>query len=122
MKSDFLLAITQLSAEKNLPKEVVIGAVEAALVSAYRKENFAPDQNISVRINPNSGTVEVWAEKAVVEQPSDSRCQISLDEAHRVKEDAFRPCKQRDGLSYLGAQDPVPGPHVLLAEYDFVGR
>jgi N utilization substance protein A len=82
MKSDFLLAITQLSAEKNLPKEVVIGAVEAALVSAYRK------QNISVRINPDSGKVEVWAEKAVVEQPSDSRCQISLDEAQQVKEDA----------------------------------
>jgi N utilization substance protein A len=88
MKSDFLLAITQLSAEKNLPKEVVIGAVEAALVSAYRKDNFAPEQNISVRIDPATGNVEVWAEKAVVEKPSDSRSQISLDEAQRVKEDA----------------------------------
>jgi N utilization substance protein A len=39
MKSDFLLAITQLSAEKNLPKEIVISAVETALVSAYKKED-----------------------------------------------------------------------------------
>ncbi len=85
MKSDFLLAITQLSAEKNLPKEIVIGAVEAALASAYRKDNFAPNQNISVRINPTTGKVEVRAEKTVVEQPSDSRCQISLDEARRIK-------------------------------------
>jgi len=87
MKSDFLLAITQLSAEKNLPGEVVIAAVEAALVSAYRKDNFAPNQNISVKINPTSGKVQVWAEKIVVEQPSDTRCEISLDDAHRIEPD-----------------------------------
>ena len=66
MKSDFLLAITQLSAEKNLPKEVIIGAVEAALVSAYRKDNFAADQNISVKINSTSGKVQVLAESCVI--------------------------------------------------------
>ena len=87
MKSDFLLAITQLSAEKNLSREVVLGAVEAALASAYRKNNFAPSQNISVKINPSSGRVEVWAEKTVVEQVSDRRLEISLDEAHKVKPD-----------------------------------
>ncbi len=65
MKSDFLLAITQLSAEKNLPREVVISAVEAALVSAYRKDNFATNQEISVKINPTNGKVEVWAEKSM---------------------------------------------------------
>ena len=87
MKSEFLIAITQLSAEKNLPKEVVIAAVEAALVSAYRKESFAANQNISVKINPTTGKVEVWAEKVVAEQPSDTRCEISLDEARRVNPD-----------------------------------
>ncbi len=85
MKSDFVLAITQLSAEKNLPKEVVIAAVETALVSAYKKDDFAANQNISVKINPTSGKVEVWAEKTVVEQVSDSRCQIALDDALRIK-------------------------------------
>ena len=60
MKSDFLLAITQLSAEKNLPKDVVLTAVEAALVSAYKKDTFSPNQNIAVRINPSSGKVEVF--------------------------------------------------------------
>ena len=87
MKSDFVIAITQLSAEKNLPKEVVLGAVEAALVSAYRKDSFAANQNIRVKINPNTGGVKVWAEKMVVEVPSDSRREISLDEARRVKPD-----------------------------------
>ncbi len=87
MKSDFLLAIAQLSAEKNLPKEVVIGAVEAALVSAYRKENFAANQDISVKIDPATGKVQVWAKKTVVEAVSDSRCEISLDEARQTNPD-----------------------------------
>lgn len=88
MKSDFLLAITQLSAEKNLPKDVVLTAVEAALVSAYKKDNFATNQNIAVKINPNSGAVEVWAEKEVVEKPADPSYEISLKEARKIKEDA----------------------------------
>ncbi len=85
MKSDFMLAITQLSAEKNLPREVVVAAVETALVSAYRKDNFAANQNIAVKISPTTGKVEVWAEKTVVERPSDVRREISLDEARRIK-------------------------------------
>ena len=88
MKSDFLLAITQLSAEKNLPKDVVLTAVEAALVSAYKKDNFASNQNIAVKINPNSGKVEVWVEKEVVETPTGERFEISLKEAKIIKEDA----------------------------------
>ena len=87
MKSDFLLAITQLSAEKNLPKEIILKAVETALVSAYKKDSFTANQNISVKIDPATGRVKVWAEKTVVEQPSDIRYEISLDEARRVKSD-----------------------------------
>jgi len=87
MKSDFLLAITQLSAEKKLPKEVVIAAVESALVSAYKKDNFAADQNIAVKINSTTGKVEVWAEKSVVELPLNGLREIQLDEARRVKPD-----------------------------------
>ena len=87
MKSDFLLAITQLSAEKNLPSEVVISAVEAALVSAYRKDNFTANQNIAVKINPSTGKVQVWADKIIVERPADIRAEISLDEARRLKPD-----------------------------------
>ena len=86
MKSDFLLAVTQLSAEKGLPKEVVLGAVEAALASAYRKSNFTLTQKVVVKISPTTGKVEVWAEKTVVEQPEDSRTDISLEEARRVND------------------------------------
>ena len=85
MKSDFLLAITQLSAEKNLSKDVVLAAVENALVSAYRKDNFAPNQNISVKIDQGTGHVIVWAEKTIVENPADIRAEISLADARRIK-------------------------------------
>ena len=87
MKSEFLLAITQLSAEKNLPKDVVLTAVEAALVSAYKKDNFNPNQNIAVKIDPNSGKVEVWAEKTVARLASDRLTEISLRDAKKIKED-----------------------------------
>jgi N utilization substance protein A len=88
MKSDFLLAITQLAAEKNLPKDVVLGAVEAALVSAYRKDNFAPDQELTVKIDPVNGRVKVWAEKKVVEKSLDKRTEVMLEEAREVNVEA----------------------------------
>ncbi len=87
MKSDFLLAITQLSAEKNLPKETVLTAVEAALVSAYKKDNFDPNQNISVKINPNTGKVEVWVERSIVQKVADPSMEITLKEAKTIKKD-----------------------------------
>jgi len=85
MKSDFLLAITQLSAEKNLSKDVVMAAVESALASAYRKNSFAPNQDVTVRINPGTGAVEVWAEKKVVKKVEDPRVEISLFDAKRIQ-------------------------------------
>ncbi len=88
MKSEFLLAITQLAAEKNLTRDVVLGAVEEALVSAYRKNSFALNQEISVKIDTDTGKVRVWAHKTVVEKPADPRCEISLEEARQIKADA----------------------------------
>ena len=88
MKSDFLLAITQLSAEKNLPAEVVLSTVEAALVSAYRKDNFSPNQELSVKINPSSGKVQVWAGKTIVEKPEDTLTEITLEEARKINPEA----------------------------------
>jgi len=87
MKSDFLLAITQLAAEKNLPRDVVLTALEAALASAYKKDNFAINQNVSVKINPDSGKVEAWAEKTVTDTLTDERCEILLDEARKINKD-----------------------------------
>ncbi len=83
MKNDFLVAITQLCSERSLPKEVVIQAVEQALVSAY-KRNFGGGQNISANIDPTSGKVRIFAQKAVVDEVRDRRAEIALAEAQRL--------------------------------------
>ena len=71
MKSDFLIALPQLAAERGLPKEMVLGAIEAALASAYKKDNLAAEQNISVRLNPASGDIRVFVLMDVVEDVED---------------------------------------------------
>ncbi len=88
MKSEFLLAITQLAAEKNLSREVVLGAVESALVSAYRKNNFNPEQNLSVKIDPSNGSVTVWVEKTVVKKVTDPQTEVSLANAKKTNAEA----------------------------------
>lgn len=87
MKSDFLLAITQLCSERNLPKEVVIEAIQAALISAY-KRNFGAARNVSVKLDLSSGKAKVYAEKEVMEEVQDERSQISLAEARKIDENA----------------------------------
>jgi N utilization substance protein A len=88
LKSDFLTAITQLAAEKNLPKEVVFEAVEAALASAYKKDALA-NAELVVRIDGGSGAVRVFAQKTVVETVEDDKIEITLDEAKAVAPNTY---------------------------------
>lgn len=85
MKTDFLLAITQLAAERNLPKEVVFAAVEKALVSAFKKDDYGAQLDLSVKIHPVSGDVKVYIHKTVVEELIDTNKEISLTEAKKIK-------------------------------------
>ena len=89
MKSDFLIALTQLAAERNLPREIVLSAIEAALASAYRKDAIAAGQNISVKLDPGSGDVTVNVLKTVVDVIDDPVTEIDLAEAKNIKPDAF---------------------------------
>jgi N utilization substance protein A len=88
MKSDFLIALTQLAAERNLPREIVLSAIEAALVSAYRKDSIAAGQDISVKLDPGTGEVSVKLLKKVVEEVEDPQLEMTLDEARKFKPDA----------------------------------
>ena len=85
MKSDFLIAVTQLAAERGLPKESVVTAVEAALASAYRKDPYAAGHDITVRLNPNDGEIQTFALKTVVEEVNDSRLEISVETCEEKK-------------------------------------
>ncbi len=88
MKSDFLIAVTQLASERNLPREVVISAIEAALVSVYKREGETSGQNLSVKILPNSGEVKVATLKTVVEEVADSELEITPKEAGKYQKGA----------------------------------
>jgi N utilization substance protein A len=86
MKNDFIIAINQVCAERQLSKEVVLEAVEAALISAYRR-NFGSAQNILARIDPESGEAQVYAEKEVVAEVRDQKSEILLAEAREIAAD-----------------------------------
>ncbi|PKB81780.1 MAG: hypothetical protein BZY84_05420 [SAR202 cluster bacterium MP-SInd-SRR3963457-G1] len=88
MKSDFLIALTQLAAERHLPREQVLGAIEVALASAFKKDNPASGQNISVTLNPNTGEVSVFALKTVVETVEDSDKEVTVADAQSIKKGA----------------------------------
>ena len=88
MKSDFLIALTQLAAERGLPREMVLGAIEAALASAYKRDNLAASQNISVRLSPGTGDIRVYVLKNVVGDVEDSKLEMTRAEAKKMKPDA----------------------------------
>ena len=88
MKSDFIIAVTQLAAERHLPREQVMEAIEAGLASAFKKDSFAPGQNVSVKLDPNTGEISVYTLKTVVEEVEDYLREIALKDALKLKKTA----------------------------------
>lgn len=88
-KNDFALAFTEVIEDKQLSKEIVITAIESAMVSAYRRAVGASTaQHVEAKLDPDTGAVTVFAEKEVVEDSViDERTEVLLDVARKVKED-----------------------------------
>ncbi|MDN3953965.1 transcription termination factor NusA [Sporolactobacillus laevolacticus] len=80
MSSDLLEALTALEKDKGISKEILLEALEAALISAY-KRNFDQAQNVRVDINEGIGQIKVYARKDVVEAVENGNLQISLEQA-----------------------------------------
>jgi len=86
MKNELLLALSALAAEKNLPREIVFEAVEAALTSAFRREgDNAP--NINVKIDPGTGDYRLYRQMMVVEEVEEPHVEMTVAEAKRWKPD-----------------------------------
>ena len=83
MNAEFIEALEEIEKEKGISKDVIFDALEAALVSGYKK-NFGSSQNVEVNIDREMGTVKVFAKKTVKEVVEDSFLDISLDEAKRI--------------------------------------
>ena len=80
MNADFVKAVAQLGEEKGISPELLYGAVEEALVTAYKK-NFGSAQNVRVELNKANGDISVFARKTVVETVTDKAQEISLEHA-----------------------------------------
>ena len=85
--NELLLATEYLEKEKKIPREVLIDAIEAALITAYKK-NYDSARNVRVELNMDEGTFKVVARKSVVEEVSDHRDQVDLSTA-LVKNPAY---------------------------------
>lgn len=80
MSKEMLNALDALEAEKGISKEIVIDALEAALVSAY-KRHYGQAQNVEVEFDQKKGNINVYAVKEVTEEVMDSQLEVSLKDA-----------------------------------------
>lgn len=83
MSSELLDALLILEKEKGISRDILIEAIEAALVSAYRR-NFNQAHNVRIDMNLGTGTMRVFARKEVVDQVYDPRLEISVEDAQRI--------------------------------------
>lgn len=89
MKNEFVLAFNEVLEEKGLPKEVILKALESAMVSAYRRSvNASNAQLVEAKIDPETGKVVIFAEKEVVDSVQDERTEVNLPEAQRYNPEA----------------------------------
>ncbi len=87
MKSDFYTAISQIAAERGIPKEAIIEVMEKALITAYKRTlgNNPPPTEVTVHLDPQTGLAHVYAEKQVVDDVLDDRFEIDISDAIKVK-------------------------------------
>lgn len=84
MNSEFMLALEEIEREKNISKEILLDAIEAALISAYKRNYNTNQNNVLVNIDRDSGEVRVFIQKEVVDEVEDDLLQISLEDAHKI--------------------------------------
>lgn len=88
MQTQFAQAIAQICDEKNIDKNVVMEAVEAALAAAYKKDYGDKDQEVRVDLNEESGAIEVFVSKEVVDEVDNEYLEISLSQAKKLNKNA----------------------------------
>ncbi len=89
MKSEFALAFNEITERFSLPPETVMEALEAAMISAYRRSvNASSAQNVEVKILPESGGVEIFVEKEAVEGVENEQTEVVLEIAKNFDPEA----------------------------------
>ncbi len=83
MNVEFLEALRDLEKERNISADIILDAIDAALVSAYKK-NFGSSQNVRTEINRETGDFHVFSRKTIVDEVEDDATEISLAEAEKI--------------------------------------
>jgi N utilization substance protein A len=88
MQNQFLSAIEQICEEKCISKDMVLEAIEAAIIAAYKKDFGDKEQEVRVELNPDNGEATIFVTKEVVENVEDPMIQLTLANAKKLKKDA----------------------------------
>jgi N utilization substance protein A len=88
-KNEFALAFNEVLEEKQLSKEIILGAIESAMVSAYRRAvNASTAQQVEAKVDTDTGKVSIFAEKEVVEDVQEEKTEVTLENARKVNPEA----------------------------------
>ena len=86
MKNEFTLAFNEVLEDKGLPREIILEALESAMVSAYRKSvNASTEQHIEATVDMETGKVTIFAQKEVVESVENEITEVELSVARQVE-------------------------------------
>ena len=86
MSRDFVGALLQLNAEKQVSREALVRALEEGIQAAYRR--VAGEEDIFVRVEPDSGRIDVYRGRYVVDEIEDPMVEVTVEEARQTKDDA----------------------------------
>jgi N utilization substance protein A len=85
-KSELILAFNEIAETRKLPREIIIDALKAALVSAYRRNSgVSSAQNVEARVDEMTGEPTVWVEKEVVEDVQSPQTEVEISQARKVE-------------------------------------
>ena len=87
MNKEFFDALEELSIEKGINKDYLLDAIEAALVTAY-KRNFNSSENVKIVVDEENASIKVYSLKEVVEEVFDPAIEIDLEAARKVNKKA----------------------------------
>ena len=114
MKNEFTLAFNEVLEEKQLPKEIILKALESAMISAYRRAvNASNAQHVEATVDTDTGKVTIFAEKEVVEEVQDERTEVTLEEARRFNAEA-----ELGDMVVVEQDRPPKIGDIVLAEVD----
>ncbi len=86
MSRDFVGALLQLNAEKQVSREALVRALEEGIQAAYRR--VAAEEDIFVRVEPDSGRIDVYRGRYVVDEVEDPMVEVTVPEARETNPDA----------------------------------